>query len=63
MILIYSVRLSVHEDVTPQGVNLPLQLLLSLNHIAIGLGQGLELSLDRTPVRHRRVRVITIIII
>jgi hypothetical protein len=29
--IMYSVRLSVHEDVTPQGVNPPLQLLLPLN--------------------------------
>jgi hypothetical protein len=29
--IIYSVRLSVHEDVTPRGVNPPLQLLLPLN--------------------------------
>jgi hypothetical protein len=29
--IIYSVRLSVHEDVTPQGVIPPLQLLLPLN--------------------------------
>jgi hypothetical protein len=28
--IIYSVRLSVHEDVTPRGVNPPLQLLLPL---------------------------------
>jgi hypothetical protein len=27
----YSVRLSVHEDVTPRGVNPPLQLILPLN--------------------------------
>jgi hypothetical protein len=29
--IIYSVHLSVHEDVTPRGVNPPLQLLLPLN--------------------------------
>jgi hypothetical protein len=29
--IIHSVRLSVHEDVTPRGVNPPLQLLLPLN--------------------------------
>jgi hypothetical protein len=30
-IIIYPVRLSIHEDVTSQGVNPPLQLLLPLN--------------------------------
>jgi hypothetical protein len=35
--IIYSVRLSVHEDVTPQGVNPPLQLLLPLNLTVVAL--------------------------
>jgi hypothetical protein len=45
--VIYSVRLSVHEDVTPRGVNPPLQLLLPLN---------LTIVVNRRRHRRRRLR-------
>jgi hypothetical protein len=44
--IIYSVRLSVHEDVATQGVNPPLQLLLPLN-----------LTIAMNCRRHRRRRL------
>jgi hypothetical protein len=43
----YPVRLSVPEDVTPQGVNPPLQLLLPLN---------LTIVVNRRSHRRRRLR-------
>jgi hypothetical protein len=45
--IIYSIRLSVHENVTPRGVNPPLQLLLPLN---------LTIVVNRRRHRRRRLR-------
>jgi hypothetical protein len=48
----FRVRLSVHEDVTPRGVNPPLQLLLPLN-LTIGESCVAELAqvLAEAPIR------------
>jgi hypothetical protein len=52
----YPVRLSVHEDVTPRGVNPPLQLLLPLNLTIVGNRQVCAFAREQATLAADDVR-------